>query len=239
MAISFSNLTNGEDSDGGTDATTASISPSSNNLLLASVVNRTSVSVDPTVPTLSGNGLTWVQIATIVFDTTSSSRRRISLFRAMGSSPSSGSVTITFGETTPQALWSIEQVSGVDTSGSDGAGAIVQSATNKDESVSTIVLTVTLGAFSSVDNATFGAFGNYGITAGSGTPGSGFTELTDLNQSANGIHLSTEYKLSNDTGVDYDFTENSQMGGIAIEIKASATTSVKDLIGSGFIPFSR
>lgn len=236
MAISFTNLTKGEDSDGGTSATTASISPTSNNLLLATVVNRRSDSVDPTVPSLSGNSLTWVQVASIVFDTTSTSRRRITTFRALGASPSAGSVTITFGEATPQSLWSIEQVSGIDTSGTNGSGAIVQSATNKDESASTSVLTVTLGAFSSVDNATFGAFGNYGITAGSGTPGTGFTEITDLNQSANGIHLSTEYKTTNDTSVDYDFTENSQMGGIAVEIKIAAsatTTRLLSLLGVG------
>ena len=94
MAISAINLTSGSDVIAGTSATTESISPGANKLILASVSSRRNDSVDPLAPSLSGNGLTWVQVNSIVYDTTSTSRRTITTFRAMGSSPSSGAVTI-------------------------------------------------------------------------------------------------------------------------------------------------
>ena len=74
---------------------TASHTPAPNTLQLLEVVARTNISVDTVQPTVTGNGLTWVLVNDIVYDTTSSSRKRLSVFRAMGSSPSTGACTIT------------------------------------------------------------------------------------------------------------------------------------------------
>ncbi len=134
MAISISNVIANNNSTGVSSATTASITPGSNNLMLATVSSRTTITTNPNVPTLTGNGLTWVQIATINWDSDSSSRKATTLFRALGASPSSGAVTIDFaGQTQGQIYWIIDEVTGMDTSGTNGSGAIVQSATGKNE----------------------------------------------------------------------------------------------------------
>ena len=222
-AVSITNLTSGQDIDGGSGSVTASVSPTSNALQLLQINSKTGISVDPNQPTVTGNGLTWVAINSIVYDTTSSSRRRITLFRALGASPSSETIAIDFGgQNQTDVLWSLEEATGIDTSGTNGSGAIVQSATNKDETITTATLTVTLGAFSDINNATFGAFANYGSPTGV-TAGAGFTLLGNIEDSLNALHSSDEWKTANDTGVDLTFDQNSQMGGIAIEIKTAST----------------
>src|SRR5712692_2445332 len=147
-AVTATHLTSGQTS--GTSATTASISPGANQLILAWV----GLTGDPPSagnPTLTGNGLTWVQVGTISF---SSRPNGLYLFRAMGAAPTAGSVTINIGTSQDFIGWTITQFSGVDTSGTNGSGAVVQSATNNGASVS--ALTVTLAAFGSPSNATAG-----------------------------------------------------------------------------------
>lgn len=224
--MTISNLTSGGDLDGGSSSSTASIAPTANRLILLTVSSRTGITANPNQPTVTGNGLTWVAINSIVYDTTSSSRRRVTLFRAMGAAPSAGAVAIDFGgQAQTDVGWSVDQSSsGVDISGTNGSGAIVQSATNKDEAGGTS-LTVTLAAFGNSGNATFGAFaiGDFGITP---TVGSGFTMLGQSNiGSGNGVDCFTEYKSTNDTSVDMDFGV-ALSGGIAIEIKAVPTIAL-------------
>lgn len=218
MAVSISNLTVGSKDTSGTSATTASVTPSANKLQLLSITCRKDTS-QPATPTISGNGLTWVLINTIYYDTTSGSRKSLWVFRAMGSSPSSGTITITFGETWTNCNWSLDEASGMDTSGTNGSGAIVQSATNKEDAGDGGILTVTLSAFASTNNATFGAFAGDPGT-GTVTVGSGFTKLGTKDTAT--MNLGTEYKNSNDTSVDatFDAVAGTSSGGVAIEIKA-------------------
>lgn len=240
MVVSIANLTVGSDVDGGSSSTTASVSPASNNLVLLSVASRTGITTNPNQPTITGNGLTWVAIGTIIYDSTSTSRRRITIFRALGASPSAGTITIDFGGQNQTDIgWSVDQCSGIDTSGTNGSGAIVQSATNKDETGTATSLTVTLGAFGGGNNVTFGAFGisDSDVTK---TAGTGFTILGDGDAGGtNGLASITEWKNSNDTSVDMSFDFGTICGGIAIELKAAVTEAIKDIIGNGVVPFAR
>lgn len=221
-AVSISNLTSGVQLTA-TSATSASITPTANNLVLVTVVSRTS-SGDPNHPTLTGNSLTYVEIASANYDNTGT-QKRVTLFRAMGSSPTSGTIAIDFaGQTQTDIKWSVDQASGTDTSGTNGSGAIVQSATNADTSNLATALTVTLAAFSSTNNATYGGFGKGG--SGGHTVGSGFTQLSN-ETSAGAITVSTQWRVDNDTTVDVTSSEAGEQGGIAIEIKA-ATAGVTD-----------
>ena len=186
-------------------STTASITPGANRLILAVVATNNTMDA----PTLSGNGLTWVQITTV----NRGGGRRVTLYRAMGTSPSSGAVTIDFPSGTPNEVrWSIVEFGNVDTSGSNGSGAVVQSATNTG--AATGGLTVTLSAFKSSNNATYGTV----MTESSATitEGSGFTEIHD---EGNNLQLQTQYKFSADTTVDWTWPPNENSSGIAIEIK--------------------
>lgn len=226
-AISGTNLTTGTDIDGNSTATTASISPSSNQLILLSVTARTNISVDTNQPTVTGDGVTWVLVNDILYDTTSASRKRLSVFRALGT-PTSGALTIDYGgQNQTNIAWTVSQFSGIDTSGTNGSGAIVQSITAKDESVTTGTLTVTLGAFSSVNNATFGAFAADNTSANVFTPGSGFATLGTINTATGGsdIEIGDEFKNSNDTSVDSTWSINAMLGGVAVELAAASTAS--------------
>lgn len=224
MAISISNLTSGIAATNGSSQATSSISPTSNNLILAVVHSRTSITAEPNQPTISGCGLTWVAIASVYYDTTSSSRKKLTVFRALGTA-SSGALTADFGgQTQTHVSWAVDEVSGMDTTGTNGSGAIVQYATNQDETISSATITATLSAFSSSTNAAYGAFGQDNFIQTGPTVGSGFTSLAST--AVDSISTQTEYKASEDTTVDYSYTTNCIMGVIALEIKeASGSTS--------------
>lgn len=224
MAVTCANLTSGVKTTDATSADTASISPSANKLILLAVESKTEITADPNQPTATGCGLTWVAVNTIVTDPTSSSRRRITLFRALGASPSAGAVTIDFGgQTQVTSAWVIDQCDGMDTSGTNGSGAVVQSATARrtDEEGAVASLTATLAAFGSTSNATYG-MGGQGNGSTAVTAGSGFSIIGNATDSSeNNIEVNTEFKNSNDTSVDFSYSPNdSGCGIIAIEIKA-------------------
>lgn len=212
--ITPTNLTTAGDNVDRNSYSTASISPAADNLILAWVY--TIAASTPNTPTASGNGLTWQQVNTIL--DTSNGLRRITLFRAMGASPSSGAVTFDFaGQTQTGCTWSVIQYDDVNTGGTNGSAAIVQSATaNPTGSVSSI--TVTLGAFSSTANATAGGFG-YPLNNGNGTNGSGFTQTGEIFQGSPNQATYSEFRSDNSTTVDMSIGASSvPMCGIAVEI---------------------
>lgn len=223
MAVAATNLTTVAANLQATNYTTGSVSPGSNNLELLGVY---SISASlPNLPTITWNGLTWVQIDTQV---DSSNLRRMTLFRSMGT-PSSGTGTIDFaGQTQMGTCWSYIEYTGIDTSGTNGSGAIVQSAKNASAGNATS-LTVTLGAFGSSSNATAGFFGIPLNTASQPTAGSGFTRTGQANQGSTNTSIGSEFNASNDTTVDMTSGAASiPWAGIAVEIKvaASAPTSI-------------
>lgn len=224
-SISVSNLTSGNEVHAGkTSWLTASVSPTANNLILLSVSVRNNSSIDPTISSVTGCGLTWVAINSVVYDAASISRRTVFLYRALGASPSSGQITITTGENDTDVCHCVDQASGIDTSGTNGSGAIVQSATNSAIGADPAILTITLGAFSSPINATYGGFSSDGNETA--TAGSGFTLLAQ-SQSSTNLSISSEWKSTNDTSVDMTWSVvGVGVGGVAIEIKNAFPTAM-------------
>lgn len=231
-AITQASLTSGSDNVDNSSFATASITPTANRLILAAIYN--SKSTAPAAPTLSGNGLTWVSIATIIFNEGQAVERRISLFRAMGASPSAGAMTIDFaGVNQTSCGWSIFELDGIDTSGTNGSGAIVQSVTN-ELTVSGTSLTVTLAAFGSTDNGAVAVFGVRDAVVI--TPDTGWTEIHDINWTLPGSALETQWRADNDTTAVASWTGNEIAGGIAAEIKVAAVggaTPQRALMGVG------
>ena len=220
MPVTITNLTKGSGS--GTSATSASVSPASNKLLLLTVHSRTGSSNEPNQPTITAFGLTWVAVLVHYWDDTSSSRRKMTVFRALGASPTSGTVSIDFaGQSQTSIAWILDELSGIDTGGTNGSAAIVQSAKNANGLTGTNV-TVTLSAFADVANATYGAFGTDGPDTW--TAGSGFT-ISDTTNNGVDISVMTEFKNSNDTTVDATLTGGGGLAVIGIEIKAASGTS--------------
>jgi hypothetical protein len=220
MAITAAHLTSaGSDTNADTQDT-ASITPTANRLVLAAIVNTASGT--PTLPTLAGNGLTWVEILTVLFDVIATPTKRLTLFRALGASPSTGVVTITAATSTGWS-WSVAEFGGIDTSGSNGSGAIVQSASNRADNAGS--LTVTLAAFAdAVNNVAYGGFGASGNTQI--TPGGGFAELGEGASTLPSSRCQSEWKTGQDTTVDAS-TElaSPEWGGIAVEIKMATAAA--------------
>lgn len=200
---------------GGLDASqssydTASVAPSGNTLQLLRVGYRGDTGATVSV---TGCGLTWVLV-----DDQAENSYRILLFRAMGASPSSGALTIAFTSNPERVNWDLCEFGNVDTGGTNGSGAIVQAVKNATSGAGG--LTVTLAAFSSEDNATYGAFlcGNGDFHAS----GSGFTQLASMLTGPEDqwyrIYGSTQWRNDNDTTVDVTWGYNLGVG-IAVELK--------------------
>ena len=181
MASAAVNILSGANGSGVNQVTTAAFTPVADRLYtLAVFANRSGASNTPTIT--STTGLTFVLIGAIA-DLDGNSKT--ALWRAMKSSGlGSGTVTINFaGQTQDIIQWIIDETTGTDITGVDGAGAIVQSVTNNAGSGASQVTAVTgtLAAFGSASNGTYFTGGwidpESGMTGQ--TPNAGFTELVD------------------------------------------------------------
>lgn len=212
-------------SDTNTDSyTTASISPGANRLVMAAVYSRFNSSGN--VPTLTGNGITWVPVIT---QRTSDNILRMTIFRGLVVGPSAGTVTIDFAAQTQEfCVWIISEFTGVDTGGVDGSGAIVQSVGNRDEATNT-GLTVTLAAFAAAANAAYGA-----VRAGNTiSPGSGFSEIAEVTAATEAPYVQAEWAL-NDTTVDWSWASSGSFAvGAAAEIRAGGSATATYIGGTG------
>jgi len=222
-APTFTNLTHGS---GTTHPfVTASIAPTGNRLLILTLNCYISAgSVNMSAPSVSGNGVTWVQFENQSIDTAGTDRADMFQFRGMVASPSSGTVTITFSAPIPgRCSWSIDQSDGnVDTSGTDGSGAIVQS----NSSVSATTVTTQPTSFLSTmtsGNSGFFACGDENNSAQ--TEKSGWTELAD-EIGTTLVGLETQYIAGTDTGGSSTWTTAARAASFVVEIAAAGATTV-------------
>jgi protocatechuate 3,4-dioxygenase beta subunit len=195
---------------------TASIAPAPNALVTVAVLNhRSSAAI---TPTLSGGGMSsWTQVVSVDFDPISSPRRRLTIFRALSPSPGSGPITITFTNNVSNAQWIVSQWTGVETSGVNGSGAIVQSGSSRSDG--STGLAVALNAFARANNVAYGVVG----VSGSGpavTPGNGFAEIAEQ-PSGESSALETEWTTSDNT-IDAGWTSALKAALLGIEIQAAA-----------------
>ena len=168
MPITQSLLTDGSSLTETNSYTTASISPSANQLVLVAIQSIDSPSVGNT-PTLSGASMTWVEVASVT--TRENPHTKLTLFRGLSASPESGVLTIDFaGQDQFRVIWAVSEFDSVDTGGANGADAVVQAVTEVDLAAPTS-LTVTLAAFGSTDNATYGTFVGQASSTTDMTPG--------------------------------------------------------------------
>lgn len=199
---------------------TGSITPTANNLVLAWYqMDATSAQSGTDTPTAAGNSLTYVQVDTKVWQATSLSS--LTLFRAMGASPTAGAITFTnpnnTGNNTTGAIWEVVQCSGTDTTGTNGSGAIAQEVNAKSASNGTTA-TVTLGPFANPYNATAGGLVHAlnasatAIVLTAFSAGSGHATPV--------MHLDGEWKADNQTVVSMTIGSTA-WAGIAVEIKSA------------------
>lgn len=218
MAITATNKANVAD---GTNLssypTDASWTPTAGRLAIAVVCNAGS-SATPTVPSVSGNGLTWSELSTYVCDTVNPAFR-ITVFVALtGGSPSAGVTTASFGVVSQLGCsMLVDELDGVDVSGT-ALQAIVQ---NKAGSVDTTGTSesITLDSAITSGNASYG--GIQVQHANTVTPGNSHSILGDDNHTGPVSHLVTIFKSAGSQVVDASWATSIGKGGIALEIKAA------------------
>lgn len=199
---------------GGTTYTTSgTITPVAGRLYLATINTYSPVKVPTSV---TGAGLTWV----LVTSSAGTNSVQQFVYRAMGTG-TNGAITVTLPSSTTILGITIDEFQNVDTSGTNGSGAIVQS-NAAQSSISGTTQSVSLSAFADpVNDVAFG--GSVAIAGGGVTAGSGFTLL---NTSTNfGYSQGTEYKVGEDTLVDTT-SASSNWAIVGIEIKVAPSASV-------------
>jgi hypothetical protein len=219
-------LTSGNQTSAATAFTTASISPASNALVLLTVHARPSAMPGSApAPSVSGCGLTWTLVREQTFTSVGPRMHRTSVFRALGASPSSGQVTITYGSNVLGG-WSIAEFSTVDTT-----TPVVQS--NSSTGTSTAPAT-TLSAFGSASNATYCGIGSVGQD-NTATPETNWTEIHDVSQNVTGPYtsLETEWINSNDTSPSATLSQNQTWSCIGLEIAALGLAGTGPGLGGG------
>lgn len=163
MVIDCANVFAFQQAADSTSVVTPTFTPIAGRLYKVIVTSKTEISTNPNIPTITGTGLTWVQIDTGIFDDDSSSRRRVTTFRALGNSPSRGALTVDFaGQSQVTTDVVCDELIRIDTGGANGANAIVQS--NKtlvtDTGTPSATPGTTLSAFGdAVNNAVHAAIG--------------------------------------------------------------------------------
>jgi hypothetical protein len=211
-------LANGSDTTALTAYSTASQSPTANRIILG-IVLSTDTSERPQVPTLTGNGLTWVFLGSVFHSTSGTNRYRCSAYAALtGSSPSAGSVTITHATSQSGCAWSFAEFPG--TYLTSVADAIRQVAFGQAPDTHQSVeahLRVGQGA----DNAIWSGMSKVN-TAETVTPGSGFTEIHEVTLATPDGIVQSQYRLGTATLADATWTTTNREGGIiAVELRAA------------------
>jgi hypothetical protein len=196
---------------------TGSWTPTASRLEVASVLN--SFSGAPNTPTMTGNGLTWSQVATYQPDT-SGTQYRMTLFVALsGASPTTGATTADFAaQLEAGGDISIEEFSGADISGT-ALNAIAQSVTGSANATG-LSESIALGSLANANNASFGFFMHQAAEAT--VQGTGYSLLHSGSHTAPSGGIGTEDKVPGSTTVDASWTTSAGKGGIAAEIKVGA-----------------
>jgi Invasin, domain 3 len=197
--------------------TTASIAPAANTLVTIAVIGHTSTAASPS-PTVTGGGMSaWVEVATTTFNSVATPLKRMSIFRAMSAAPGSGPITISFPTTESNAAWVVSQWSGVDQTGTNGSGAIVQTVTNRADAVSSIG--ASLAALGSPNNVAYGVVGTNGSAVGI-NPGAGFTEISEQKPAEGTATIIAALFGTNQTAPSASWTGSFAAAILAVEIKA-------------------
>lgn len=189
-----------------------SVSPSANALLLVSVGAGGSSADDFTfsiADTLAGTG-SWTQVSLIATAATGRTYRLAVFYARAGSTPGSGTVTVT--ASSAQLRWAMRTAEVTGQAETPGAQSKTGSGTDTS-------LSLTLDATPAADAMVFGAVVSVADSDGI-TPGTNYTELGETDSgSSNNARLQTQYDLDDATTTcDWSGLNTSVNLGVAIEI---------------------
>jgi hypothetical protein len=219
--IVHTRLTSGNSRVNAKVCTTASIAPAANGLVTVAVLGHNGTAASPR-PAISGGGMAaWTQVATVAFDGVATPHKRLTVFRALSSSPGSGPLRITFTTTQSNCEWIVSQWKGIETSGTNGGNAIAQAASARGDNVTGLV--VTLGAFAAPGNVAYGVVGVRRSTAGI-TPGAGFTEIAERPSGETPPSDLQAERSAGDRTIDARWSR-ANGGALGLEIKAASPSA--------------
>jgi hypothetical protein len=229
MALSITTLTTGSSSTANTVYTTATVVPSVNTLLLFTVsVYSSSSATNPATPTITGNGLTWELIDKADPDALGTDRSTIFVFRSMASVSTPGAITMTFvGSNQSKVCWTLDEVSGVKTTGANGSGAIAQSQTAVTAAAD-VSLSATFTNPLTSGNLGWAAFQVESTTTNTFTAGSGWT--TQSSSATQNYALAYTQTETADNTISASWSVSGRAGLVAIEITQgnAPTVSMSD-----------
>jgi hypothetical protein len=218
--ITHSLLTSGNNAVNQKIYPTASLAPAPNTLVTVAVVAHQGTTA-PASPVLSGGGMAaWTEVASITFDTLPLPHKRLAIFRATSPSPGSGPLTITWSSTVSNCQWIVSEWSGVEVTGVNGAGAIVQTASDRADQVSG--LTATLNPLASVNNVAYGVVGMT-ATGIAVTPGAGFTEIAEQSSGESPRSVLEAEWATLDNTIDPTWTGLFKAAVLGVELKAAGS----------------
>ena len=218
MAIARNSLTSGSSDTDATSYATASITPTASRLLIACYhsVNLTE-GIDPTQPTLTGNGLTWTVVDSWVYRQFGD-RYRLSVAAAnTGGSPSTGTITFDHGAQTEEgASWSVFELNGTDVS--NGVSQCFPQFVHSTLNAGGTSISLTLASAADSGNRPFLCMGggmNEDIT-----PRTNWTEIHQAGATSPNVLIETQERLDTfETTASATWTTAILYGGIAFEVK--------------------
>lgn len=229
MAIALEQTVTGLDA--GSSITLTSWTPGSNELCLLFIAQRN----EALAPSVSGNGLTWVEVANI--DNTQG-QNGVSVWRAMGASPTTGSITVTNVSGFDVAVAC--RFSGVDTGGTNGSAAVEASGTAAgpavdDDDAQVSVTTVTDNAWAVAAlthrSATFTTPGGQTTVSINNTNGSAGNTTT-----CSVVRKTITPAGSATLGGANSLSAATDWCGIAVSVKPATGTAYNQTVSGGITP---
>ncbi len=227
-------LTEDLDTGNNNTPTTASITPAANKLILPCFSFQDANS-EPIVTSVIGNGITYVLVGSSYYDQAGQQGKTF-IYRGMSASPSAGTIVMTV-ENGVGCEWSVIEIGGIDTGGTNGSAAIVQ-VVNAESAGDVTSHSVTLAAFGSDGNGTLVAWGQDDENAM--TPVAGMTKIAEQLNTVDHDALAITIKTTKVLVPSISWTGLAQSGGVAIEIKQAAAGEDAEIISSrGRLAYSR
>lgn len=202
-----------------------SFTPVANRLYLLAV-SHSDTAPEATIPTIATTtGLVFVQVgSSIAYDTTGTNVHRLTLFRAMKSAGlSNGTYTVTLADADTGAASVLIEVTQVVTTGTDGADAVTNIATNAANAGANP--SITMGAFASNNNGVAAFFG-FDITTAATASNTGWAVIGDASYATPNTGLTALWTGAN-SGTATCVQGSSDWAGIAVELVSEAVPVIQ------------
>lgn len=221
MAITIASQDSGATGSFNPSFTTNSATVNANKLQLF-FLRGTRSAVDPQTPSDVANGANKMAlIGSVGYHSTAAPIKRLFVYRYLGSGFTGGWTVTVAAPGWTSASWSWMELDGIDTSGTNGSGAIVQSGSTAGAGVTSF--TIDLANLTNASNALVGGYGSANNTDDF-TVGGSFTLMHNISDATFG-RVQTEYAIPGDSDGDVDGSWGAAktFGAFGVEVQVAST----------------